>query len=75
MGTATSARRLYHVAGGVMLVVVSAFSGWLPVLGWGTAIVGVAMIAAEFYPVAHLMDRPEVRAWRMFNPRGKVLAR
>jgi hypothetical protein len=33
------------------------------------------MIAGEFYPVARLMDRLEVRARTLFKPLGKKLAR
>jgi hypothetical protein len=65
--------RLAYIACGVALVVVSALFGWLPVLGWGTAILGLGMIAAEFYPVARLMDRLEVRARRLLKPLGKTL--
>jgi hypothetical protein len=67
--------RLLPLTGGAALVVLSAFFGWLPVLGWGTAILGLAMIAGEFYPVARLMDRLEVRARTLFKPLGKKLAR
>src|SRR5215217_4843572 len=67
--------RLLHLAGGTALIVLSALLGWLPVLGWGTAIVGLAMIAGEFYPVARLMDRLEVRARRLFKPLGKTFVR
>ena len=67
--------RLLYLAGGTTLVVVSAFFGWLPVLGWGTAFLGLAMIAGEFYPVARLMDRLEARARIFFGPLGKKLAR
>lgn len=66
--------RLAYLAGGMTLVVVSALFGWLPILGWGTAILGLAMIAGEFYPVARLMDRLEVRARGLFKPLGKKLA-
>ena len=45
----------------------------MPVLGWGTAIVGLAMIAGEFYPVARLMDRLELGARRLFGPLGKAV--
>jgi hypothetical protein len=67
--------RLAYIAGGVMLVLVSALFGWLPVLGWGTAILGFAMIAGEFYPAARLMDRLEVRARKLFKPLGKAFVR
>ena len=67
--------RLLHLTGGTALIVLSAFFGWMPVLGWGTVIVGLAMIAGEFYPIAHLMDRLEPRARRFFKPLGKKVAR
>jgi hypothetical protein len=64
-----------HLAGGTGLIVLSAFFGWLPVLGWGTVVLGLAMIAGVFYPVARLMDRLEVEARILFKPLGKTLAR
>ncbi len=67
--------RLLHLAGGTVLIVLSAFFGWLPVLGWGTVVLGLAMIAGVFYPVARLMDRLEVEARILFKPLGKTLAR
>src|SRR3569833_1867258 len=45
-------------------IVLSAFFGWLPALGWRTAILGQAMIAGEFYPVARLMDYRWGRGYR-----------
>jgi hypothetical protein len=66
--------RLSYLAVGTALIVVSALFGWLPVLGWGTAFVGLGMIAGEFYPVAHLMDRLEARARILFSPLGMKLA-
>ncbi len=66
---------LLHILGGVALIVPSALLGWLPVLGWGTAVLGLGMIAGEFYPAARLMDWLEVRARRLFKPLGKTLAR
>ncbi len=67
--------RLLPLAGGAALIVLSAFFGWLPVLGWGTAVLGLAMIAGEFYPVARLMDRLEVDARILLKPLAKKLAR
>jgi hypothetical protein len=67
--------RLLHLAGGTVLIVLSAFFGWLPVLGWGTVVLGLAMIAGVFYPVARLMDRLEVEARILFKPLGKKLVR
>ena len=67
--------RLSYVVGGTVLIVVSAFFGWLPILGWGTAILGLSMIAGEFYPIARLMDWLEVRARRLLKPLGKAFVR
>lgn len=66
--------RLLYVVGGVSLVVVSALFGWLPVLGWGTALLGLGMIAGEIHAAARLMDRLEVRARRLLGPLGKAFA-
>ena len=66
--------RLLHLAGGTALIVFSAFFGWLPILGWGTVFLGLAMIAGESYPAARLMDRLEPRARRLFGPLRKKLA-
>jgi hypothetical protein len=66
--------RLLYIAVGAALVAASALFGWLPVLGWGTVFVGLAMIAGEFSSVARLMDRLEARAKILFGPLGKKLA-
>jgi hypothetical protein len=65
--------RLSYLAVGMALIVLSAFFGWLPVMGWGTAVLGLAMIAGEFYPVARLMDRLEARGRVLFGPLGRKL--
>src|SRR5215208_32526 len=67
--------RLSYIIGGVLLVVMSALFGWLPVLGWGTAFLGLGMIAGEFYPMARFMDRLEASARIVFKPLGRKLAR
>src|SRR5215212_1644803 len=67
--------RISYIVGGALLIAVSALLGWLPILGWGTAIVGLSMVAAEFYPVARLMDRLEVRARELLGPLGKAFVR
>jgi hypothetical protein len=67
--------RLLYVVGGVMLVIVSALFGWLPVLGWSTAFLGLGMIAGEFYPTARFADWLEVRARKRFEPLGKTFMR
>ena len=67
--------RLSYLAVGTALFVGSTLFGWMPVLGWSTVILGLGMIAGEFYPVAHLMDRLEPRARMLFKPLGKKLGR
>lgn len=67
--------RISYLAVGAALIVGSALFGWMPVLGWSTAILGLGMIAGEFYPVARLMDKMEPRARMLFKPLGKKLAR
>jgi hypothetical protein len=67
--------RLLHLGGGAALVVLSAFFGWLPVLGWGTVFLGLAMIAGELYSVAHSLDWLEASARIHFRPLGKKLVR
>jgi hypothetical protein len=42
-------------------VAVSAVGGLLPGPGWGTAIIGFALIAGEFLPAARLLDRAELK--------------
>jgi hypothetical protein len=64
--------RLFYVIGGLILIVFSAFFGWLPVLGWGTVFLGLGMIAGEFHPAARLMDWLEVRARILFRPVGRL---
>ena len=67
--------RLAYLAGGAGLIVVSAVFGWLPVLGWGTVVLGLAMIAGEVQWVARLMDRWEVGARRLLGPPAKTVRR
>ena len=67
--------RISYIIGGTLLVALSTLLGWLPLLGWGTAIFGLSMIAAEFYAVARLMDRLEVRARELLGPLGKAFVR
>ena len=67
--------RISYIIGGALLIAVSVLLGWLPVLGWGTAILGLSMIAGEFYPVARLMDWLEVRARVLLRPLGKAFVR
>lgn len=67
--------RVLYVAGGIALIVVSAFIGWLPVFGWGTVFLGLGMVAGEFEPAARLMDWLEVKARRLFRPVGRAFIR
>jgi hypothetical protein len=67
--------RISYIVGGTLLIAVSALLGWLPVLGWGTAILGMSMIAGEFYPVARFMDWLEVRARVLLGPLVKAFMR
>src|SRR5829696_1350365 len=67
--------RISYIVGGVSLIAVSTLLGWLPILGWGTAILGLSMIAAEFYLVARLMDRLEVRVRELLGPLGKAFVK
>lgn len=67
--------RLSYIMGGSVLIIISIFFGWLPILGWGTTFLGLGMIAGESYPVARLMDQLEVRARKLFKPLGKVLVK
>ncbi len=64
--------RLAYLVGGVALIVLSGLFGWLPVLGWGTVVLGLAMIAGEVHPVARWMDRLEVRVRKLFGPTGRT---
>lgn len=64
--------RVFYLTGGTLLILASALLGWLPILGWGTAILGLGMIAGEFYPVARLMDQLEVRARVLLGPLAKA---
>ncbi len=50
----------------------SALFGWLPVLGRGTAVLGLGMVAGEYYPAARLMDRLEVGSRWLFRPLVKA---
>lgn len=67
--------RLLYLGGGAALIVVSALFGWLPVVGWGTVLLGLAMIAGEVEPVARLMDRWEVGSRRLLGPPAKTIGR
>ena len=61
-------RRIFNLTLGLLIVAVSAVGGLLPGPGWGTAIIGFALIAGEFLPAARLLDRIELalRAFLQF---------
>lgn len=67
--------RLSYLVGGVGLIVGSAFFEWLPVLGWGTLVLGLTMIAGEVQQVARFMDQLEVRLRRLFSPSARKIVR
>jgi hypothetical protein len=52
--------RILNLTLGILIVAVSAVGGLLPGPGWGTAIIGFALIAGEFLPAARLLDRIEL---------------
>ncbi len=52
--------RILNLTLGILIVAVSAVGGLLPGPGWGTAIIGFALIAGEFHPAARLLDRMEL---------------
>ena len=52
---------ILNVVGGLLLVVASLFLGPAPGFGFGTAFVGLALLASEFYPIARFLDKTEVR--------------
>ena len=54
-------RRAFNLTLGILIVAVSAVGGLLPGPGWGTAIIGFALIAGEFLPAARLLDRVELQ--------------
>jgi hypothetical protein len=53
-------RRIFNLTLGILIVPVSAVGGLLPGPGWGTAIIGFALIAGEFLPAARVLDRAEL---------------
>jgi len=67
--------RISYILGGILLIAASALFGWLLVLGWGTAILGLSMLAGEFFPVARLMDWLELRVRELLGPLGKAFVR
>ncbi|MBA2346565.1 MAG: hypothetical protein H0V83_16015 [Rubrobacter sp.] len=54
-------RRIFNLTIGTLLVAASAVGGLLPALGWGTAIIGFALIAGEVLAAARLLDSAELK--------------
>lgn len=67
--------RFLYITIGVALIFASALIGWLPVFGWGTAFLGLGMVAGEFLPAARLMDWLEVKARKFLVPLGRRFAK
>lgn len=75
--------RIFNITLGVLLVASSALGGLLPVLGWGTAIIGFSLIAGEVLSAALLLDKTEKNLWSftgfckdvwlLTGPMGKAL--
>ncbi len=74
---------IFYVVGGVLLVVASVFLGPAPGFGFGTAFVGLALLASEVFFIARFLDKAEVRLrslgrefrdiWRTLPDVGKAL--
>ena len=56
-----SPSRFLYVVGGILLVVASLFLGPAPGFGFGTAFIGLALLASEFQAIARFLDWAEVR--------------
>ena len=52
---------ILYIVGGVLLVVASLFLGPAPGFGFGTAFLGLALLASEFLLIARFLDKAEVR--------------
>ena len=76
-------RRIVNITLGSLLVIGSAFLGWLPGPGILTFFLGLVLIASELAPVARLLDwsevwlrkltRPAKRVWDRSSPAGKAV--
>lgn len=74
---------LLYSIGGVLLVIASLFLGPAPGFGFGTAFIGLALLASEFLSLAKFLDYSEVRLrdfgremrdiWRTLPAAGRVL--
>lgn len=66
-GRFRNVRRVVNLTLGVLIVVISAVGGLLPGPGWGTAIIGFALIAGEVLAAARLLDWSEIRVRRVWQ--------
>lgn len=71
-GGGFSVRRIVNLVLGSVLVVGSAFLGWLPGPGILTFFLGLALIAGELSPVARLLDWSEVWLRKLAKPARRV---
>lgn len=64
------AARIVSITIGIVLVLLGLSIGWLPGPGGFVAIIGLALLAQEFRPLAALIDATErliVRTWKAFR--------
>lgn len=66
-GRFSSVRRAINLTLGILIVAISAVGGLLPGPGWGTAIIGFALIAGEVLAAARLLDWSEIRVRRVWQ--------
>lgn len=52
---------ILYVVGGALLVIASLFLGPAPGFGFGTAFIGLALLASEFLFIARFLDKAEVK--------------
>lgn len=74
---------ILYVVGGVLLVIASIFLGPAPGFGFGTAFIGLALLASEIYFMAYFLDKAEVKLrslgrefrdiWRTLPLAGRAL--
>ncbi len=74
---------ILYVVSGVLLVVASLFLGPAPGFGFGTAFIGLALLATEVFFIAYFLDKTEVKLrslgrefrdiWRTLPVAGRAL--
>lgn len=73
-GSRFNVSRIVNLVVGSVLVVGSAFFGWLPGPGLLTFFLGLALIAGELSPAARLLDGTEVRLRELARWAGRIWA-